>query len=174
MWKNPLMLVIFIRPEVAINEYPSSFYVYFVNCAFFPLWMPPPFCNTSAWLRINASLFHSTCLVLVMAPSFVPVRLLCLILCIALSCLCICCTFARLQFILLTCFDCSARSDCSLWCVYGLAVLMKCCEGCSPAATVKLKLEGVMGPVIASFSASHTEEKFATESAATPAMIIKQ
>lgn len=103
MWKNPLMLLIFIRPEVAINEYPSSFYVYFVNCTFFPLWMPPPFCNTSAWLRINASLSHSTCLVLVMAPSFVPIRLLCLILCITLSWLCICCTFTHLQFILLTC-----------------------------------------------------------------------
>lgn len=51
---------------------------------------------------------------------------------------------------------------------------MKCREGCSPAATAKLKLEGEMGPVIAGFSASHVKEKFATESAATPAMIIKQ
>lgn len=52
----------------------------------------------------------------------------------------------------------SVPSDCSLWCVYSLTVLIKCWEGCSAPAAAKLKWGGGMGPVITSFSTSHTEE----------------
>lgn len=41
--------------------------------------------------------------------------------------------------------DCSVQSDCSLRCVYSLAVLIKCWKGCSPLATAKLKWGGCDG-----------------------------